>query len=91
VTTGRLESILSKNLDTPDELWIRLRTEKDHERRAALICLLTAALAAEGTAAIVGESTGGWFWLLPMSLWQSWARKGHESVTKKDGAKRTFS
>jgi hypothetical protein len=59
-TTGRLEIILSKKLDVPDELWGRLRTEKDHELRAALICLLTAALAAQGTATMVGESTGGW-------------------------------
>jgi hypothetical protein len=64
-TTGRLESALSQGLDMPDELWVRLRTEKDHELRAALICLLTAALAAQGTATIVGESTGGWFWLPP--------------------------
>jgi len=89
-TTGRLESILSKSLDMPDKLWIRLRAEKDHELRAALICLLTAALAAQGTAAIIGEPTGGWFWLPPMSLWQSWARKGHESVTKRMALKGHF-
>src|SRR5262245_43802601 len=35
-TTGRLELILSKELDMPDELWLRLRAEKDHELRAAL-------------------------------------------------------
>jgi hypothetical protein len=35
-TTGRLEFILSKKLDMPGELWVRLRTEKDHELRAAL-------------------------------------------------------
>jgi hypothetical protein len=45
----------------------RLRSETDHELRAALICLLTAALAHEGTAAIIGEAEGGWFWLPPWS------------------------
>jgi hypothetical protein len=48
----------------------------DHELRAALICLLTAALAAQGTAAIIGEPSGGWFWLPPWSLWQQWATQG---------------
>jgi len=86
-TTGKLESILSKNLEMPDGLWLRLRTEKDHELRAALICLLTAALAAQGTAAMIGESTGGWFWLPPWSLWQPWAKKGLESVIARIASK----
>ena len=41
--------------------------EADHELRAALICLLTAALAEKGTAAIICETEGGWFWLPPWS------------------------
>jgi hypothetical protein len=52
VTTGRLESLLSKNLDLPDVVWHCLRTEADHELRVALICLLTAALAEKGSAAL---------------------------------------
>jgi hypothetical protein len=48
-------------LDLPDVVWNRLRSETDHELRAALICLLTAALASKGTAAIIGEAEGGWF------------------------------
>jgi hypothetical protein len=63
VTSGRLESLLSENLDLPDVVWHRLRTETDHELRSALICLLTAALADKGTASIIGEAQGGWFWL----------------------------
>ena len=47
VATGRLESLLSENLALPDVVWQRLRSETDHELRAALICLLTAALADE--------------------------------------------
>jgi hypothetical protein len=83
VTTGRLEWLLSKNLDLPDVVWHRLRTEADHELRAALICLLTAALAHDGTAAIIGETEGGWFWLPPWSLWQPWATEGLESAGKR--------
>jgi hypothetical protein len=59
VMTGRLESALSENLDLPDVVWHRLRSETDHELRAALICLLTTALADKGMAAIIGEAEGG--------------------------------
>ena len=48
VTTGRLESVLSKHLVLSDQVWNRLSSETNHEKRAALICLLTAALAANG-------------------------------------------
>jgi hypothetical protein len=73
VTTGRLESLLSENLDLPEIVWQSLRSETDHELRAALICLLTAALASNGSAAIIGEVEGGWFWLPPWSFWEPWA------------------
>jgi hypothetical protein len=36
VTTERLESSLSEKLDLPDVVWYPLRTETDHELRAAL-------------------------------------------------------
>jgi hypothetical protein len=81
--TGRLELILSKKLDMPDALWARLRAETDHELQAAFICLLTAAFAAQGTATIVGERTGGWFWLPPWSAWQDWAKRGLEGAAKR--------
>jgi hypothetical protein len=83
VTSGRLESLLSENLDLPDVVWHSLRSETDHELRAALMCLLTAALADKGTASIIGEAQGGRFWLPPWSLWEPWAMKGLESVEQK--------
>jgi hypothetical protein len=83
VTTGGLESLLSRNLDLPGVVWHRLRTETDHELRAALICLLTAALADKGTAAVIGEADGGWFWLPPWSLWEPWATRGLASAEKR--------
>lgn len=82
VTRGRLESVLSKSLELPQEVWRRLRSEADHELRAALICLLTAALVAQGTAAIIGEASGGWFWLSPWSLWQQWATQGLNNAAR---------
>jgi hypothetical protein len=60
-----------------------LQSETDHELRAALICLVTAALAGKGTAAIIGEAEGGWFWLPAWSSWQPWARQGLESAEKR--------
>jgi hypothetical protein len=83
VKSRRLESLLSRNLDLPDVVWNRLQSETNHELRAALICLLTAALAAKGTAAIIGEAEGGWFWLPPWSLWEAWASEGLESAEKR--------
>ena len=74
LSAGRLESKHLK-LDLSDEVWRRLRKEKNHELRAALICLLTAAFAAKGTATLIGEPTGGWFWLPPCSLWGPWAKR----------------
>jgi hypothetical protein len=76
VRTGRLEHALSKALILPDKVWHHLNSETDHEVRAALICLLTAALAVQGAAAVIGETTGGWFWLPPRSLWEPWAFEG---------------
>jgi hypothetical protein len=75
--------MLSKSLRLSDEVWRRLESERDHELRAALICLLTAALAARGTAAIIGDLTGGWFWLPPWSVWQPWAKQGFSSGVRK--------
>jgi hypothetical protein len=65
VKSGRLKSLLSEWVDFPEVVWDRLREETDHELRAALICLLTGALAAKGVAAVIGEPEGGWFWLPP--------------------------
>ena len=90
VKTGRLKSVLSESLDLPDVVWNRLRSETNHELRAALVCLLTAALAHEGTAAIIGEADGGWFWLPPWSLWEPWATEGLESAEKRMALKGKF-
>ena len=81
--------MLSNYLDLTDKVWHSVQFEANHELRAALICLLTAALAAKGTAAIIGQSDGGWFWLPPWSLWQPWATEGLESASKRMASKVT--
>jgi hypothetical protein len=47
------------------------------------LCLLTAALAAKGTATMIGETEGGWFCLPPWSLWEPWAKQGLGSAEGK--------
>jgi len=91
VTTGRLESLLSENLDLPEIVWQSLRSETDHELRAALICLLTVGRSTgrERHGAIIGEVEGGWFWLPPWSLWEPWARNGLETASKRMESKLT--
>jgi hypothetical protein len=36
----------------------------------------------QGTAAIIGEPSGGWFWLPPWSLWQQWATQGFNNAAR---------
>jgi hypothetical protein len=81
-TFFRRNSLLNY-LDLTDKVWHSVQSEANHELRAALICLLTAALAAKGTAAIIGQADGGWFWLPPWSLWEPWATQGLESAAKR--------
>ena len=65
---------LLKNLEWNDDCLLGfLETETDHEKRAALICLLTAAFAFKGSAQYVGDKTGGWICLPPKRLWAAWA------------------
>lgn len=45
-----------------------------HDKRAALICMLTAACALSGQAEYVGDDAGGWICLPPQALWADWAR-----------------
>lgn len=58
----------------PLELNDRLISERDHEQRAALVCLLTAAFAATGQAEVIGEAATGYFFLPSAEIWASWAR-----------------
>lgn len=58
----------------PEEISTRCVAEKDHDIRAALVCLLTAAFAANGNAVTVGHDVDGYFFLPPMDLWARWAK-----------------
>ncbi len=56
------------------EIALRCNTETDHDIRAALVCLLTAAFAVNGTAVPVGRDVDGYFFLPPLTLWANWAK-----------------
>ena len=51
-----------------------IRTNWNHDERAALVCLLTAAAVFEGRYTAVGDQSGGYFFLPPWQCWAPWAR-----------------
>jgi hypothetical protein len=73
--TGRFR-LLVKELASvlPECFASRCEINPDHEERAALICLATAACVASGRYTAVGEPVGGYFFLPPWSTWADWAR-----------------
>jgi hypothetical protein len=46
-----------------------------HDQRAALVCLLTAAGVLAGRYTAVGDGIGGWIFLPPLDAWAAWARE----------------
>ncbi len=74
---------LARSLDDPDAEAIAeaCARNKDHEERAALVCLLTAACIALGQYTAVGDSVGGYLFMPPLSHWAEWA--GHEIVRQR--------
>lgn len=79
-TTRAVEGALRRRAGLPHTAWESLAKEKDHEKRAALVCLVTAALAANGAATKVGDDEGGSFWLPPWESWQPWAKASLERI-----------
>lgn len=57
-----------------------IEANRDHEERAALVCLLTVAAVEVGRYTAVGDDEGGYFFLPPFVLWEEWAR--HELQTQ---------
>jgi hypothetical protein len=70
----------------PSRISTAFYTETDHDRRAALICLLTAAFVATGRYVAVGDPEGGYFFLLPQAFWSDWAWRDLERVSSQSGA-----
>jgi hypothetical protein len=73
--TGRFHTLFKEVSSIPMESFALIcGTNRDHEERAALICLATAAAVATGRYTAVGEPTAGYFFLPPWFLWADWAR-----------------
>lgn len=53
----------------------RFDRNRQHDERAALVCILTAAGVFNGRYAAVGDSQGGYFFLPPWQNWAAWARR----------------
>lgn len=51
------------------------QSNRHHEERAALVCLLTAASVASGKYAAAGDKLGGYIFLPPMTFWAAWAQE----------------
>jgi predicted RNase H-like nuclease len=66
----------------PLELTTTLHAERDHEKRAALVCLLTAAFAATGRAVAVGNGETGYFFLPDIEFWAAWSRETLRDVSQ---------
>lgn len=58
----------------------------DHEHRAALVCLGTAACVAAGRYTAIGDEDGGYFFLAPWSIWADWAREEVADARRRFGS-----
>lgn len=65
---------LFERLGLPAQLSTALRVTRDHDERAALVCLMTAGGVLAGRFAALGEPVGGWIALPPLDCWASWAQ-----------------
>lgn len=68
-----LFAIAADRCGLPPAISDAMTRERDHELRAALVCLLTAAYAHAGESTPVGDEQGGYFFLPPRDLWAEWA------------------
>jgi predicted nuclease with RNAse H fold len=51
-----------------------IKTNRNHDQKAALICLLTATLVVVGRYTAIGDANGGYLFLPPWEAWAQWAR-----------------
>jgi hypothetical protein len=75
---------LLKSLTTDEQSFFQGYLEKthDHEKRAAIVCVLTALLTTRGDYTAIGEERGGWFFLPPIENWAPWAKDAiQENIT----------
>jgi hypothetical protein len=74
IELGIIRKLLDRLLLNDSPIRNTFEQTTNHDQRAALVCLLTAMFAVDGTATIIGDKQGGWFWLPPIGLWAGWAQ-----------------
>jgi len=57
----------------PPGLLAAVQQEQHHEKRAAYVCLITAACVAANKITSIGDKDGGWIVLPPRALWADWS------------------
>ena len=62
----------------PPGLLAAVVREQHHEKRAAYVCLATAACVAADKFTSIGDKDGGWIVLPPRALWADWARNAFD-------------
>jgi hypothetical protein len=73
---GSFEAIVEMHgYPIPNALGLRCLETRNHDERAALVCLLTAVAVALGKYTAVGEAEGGYLFLPPWTVWSNWARE----------------
>lgn len=91
VTANRLDRLLQDLSLNNSEVSEAIESEaskqgrETHERRAALVCLLTAAIALVDEPEYVGDVMGGWICLPPQRLWARWAQDALTARVEKLG------
>ncbi|MFN8666300.1 MAG: hypothetical protein U0164_03765 [Gemmatimonadaceae bacterium] len=78
---AELVGVLSDHL--PATFAAQCENEDDHEHRAALICVATAACVAANRYCAVGDEHGGYFFLPPWTLWSEWSRGGLGAASRR--------
>jgi len=68
---------------TEHRIWTELEKERDHEKRAALICGLIGILVANGCYTAIGEKQTGYFFLPPRECWGDWVKEALNDNLKK--------
>ncbi|WP_058302882.1 hypothetical protein [Gorillibacterium timonense] len=75
---------LQKSSTFPQHLiWESLSTERDHEKRAALICSLIGILVYNGLYVAIGDDDTGYFFLPPVDSWGDWVKQELQDNLKK--------
>lgn len=76
VATGRFRRLVFElGLERRHGLAKACEENRQHDERAALVCLLTAAGVLLGRYTAVGEAAGGYLFLAPWRRWEPWARE----------------